>query len=529
MRIRERLDEIEVNDDEIENEEKIQRRYEWKIYPNKDQEKRLIEGSRLLDNLYNGLLERFETITRRTMQRQTFYECVDAELIEAKKQYEQEDHEYTLQLDEWISNGAVTERPAPSSSLLSKRQRYFMLRTSKTENGKKYRAIRHVGKSVHSLTWESTRKKKGEKAVFEHTKYFSQFDMQNEVTYAFNQIPELRELSIWCGHRTAVVLSQALDAFVKGIRNYPKYRKIGRRHRMPLKFLSGTTLQLDEGAKSKWMLSIKGIDGKILTRGKLPALRTDLRPSRQRERVCAKFIDADIIHYGNNWWVSVAMAMEKNNRTSNKLHDVLIEFIPKTGMFARVNGYEEEMPELWLLQDKQAELDELKSFRDTVFPRRVKRDAEADAEFQKLQRQITSLSTYIKHCRSNILHKWSSRIVQNASFVKYTKPKTLKRKSGKGNEISWGGNTRVVAEINQSLASLAPGAAIEMLRYKCHEAGIGCSEVDGSERIDTRDLVRLKKGQRRMNRDIKNEVDSAVIQRGREHLEEIVDRIIERI
>jgi Helix-turn-helix domain len=135
----------------------LPRRYTFMLYPTVEQDAALRKQARMVAELWNALLERWETIYRRTVQRQ-----------------------------EWVDASGAE----------------------------------HVGTTIHCQTWQSQRYASGERVTVQpgqngRPKPYTKYDMQNEVTYLCNEMPEWRESSVWIGHRTAALLALAIEAFYR--------------------------------------------------------------------------------------------------------------------------------------------------------------------------------------------------------------------------------------------------------------------------------------------------------------------------
>jgi hypothetical protein len=396
------------------------RRYLFALYPTAEQKAVLQRHSEMLADLWNGLLQRYEHIQRTTTQRQVWFDT----------------------------------------------------------------AGRHSGVSYHRLTWGTYRKAEREAVVIEpgangRPKPFTAFDMQNEITALLNELPEWKEMSVWCCHRTATKLSLAIEAFYarakkgKGAQSgYPHYRRRSSdRLSVPHRFASGCRLTKDPRHANSWQLTLKGIPGKIHARGCFPfAVPSPSGPQRK------DWADADVI-WRNGWSVSVCVKGQRSR--SHGYRPVTIRFDLIAG-FALVDNYPEEPPGLIqarLLQDRLADR---QSDCDRLFPRgRVRRD---EPDYAELRLEISRLAARIARVRANALHTWTAGIVARASAITVIAPPLQEDiRTPHGDAKSWGAHVEVVSAINREALAQAPGVTIRMLQYKAAEAGIACHVVTDPE------------------------------------------------
>ena len=397
------------------------RRYLFALYPTAEQKAVLQRHSEMLADLWNGLLQRYEHIQRTTTQRQVWFDT----------------------------------------------------------------AGRHSGVSYHRLTWGTYRKAEREAVVIEpgangRPKPFTAFDMQNEITALLNELPEWKEMSVWCCHRTATKLSLAIEAFYarakkgKGAQSgYPHYRRRSSdRLSVPHRFASGCRLTKDPRHANSWQLTLKGIPGKIHARGCFPfAVPSPSGPQRK------DWADADVIWRNGKWSVSVCVKGQRSR--SHGYRPVTIRFDLIAG-FALVDNYPEEPPGLIqarLLQDRLADR---QSDCDRLFPRgRVRRD---EPDYAELRLEISRLAARIARVRANALHTWTAGIVARASAITVIAPPLEEDiRTPHGDAKSWGAHVEVVSAINREALAQAPGVTIRMLQYKAAEAGIACHVVTDPE------------------------------------------------
>lgn len=421
----------------------MQRRYTWKLYPTKDQHEVLRLQARMVAALWNALLERHETIRRRTVQRQS-----------------------------WIDS----------------------------------KGRRHVGESLHSLTYETIRYARGERSVVApgsngKPKPWSCYDMQNEVTYLLNVDPEWRALSCWTALRTAQLLDRAFQAFYRRAREgagaaagYPRFKRLDRADSIPHRFASGCKLRSDEDRHARaWAVTLKGVPSPVHAHGAIPAH-------------VEKFTDADVMFRDGYWWLSAACEIEQR-RQSRRARDIEIRFDLLDGM-VRVNGVAQQiegLPEL--IMDDRA-VDEMRREMDLRWPRNARLDiVEAAARDDALD-DIRRLMASIRRRRANALHVWSARIVSEARSIHVVLPRLSEHvESGRGDAREWGANVKTVAHANRGVLANGAAMAAAMLRYKAEEAGVPCIvETEAEPEVAViRDLKNSGQKVRRAARDTKHE------------------------
>lgn len=387
------------------------RRYTWKLYPTQPQEECLRRQCVMVAQLWNALLERYETIQRRTTQRQNW-----------------------------------------------------------KDGDRKRRGV-----SVHATTWQSQQKKAGELVTFDTDHRYSQYDMQNEVTWMLNEIPEWRELSCWTPLRTAALLDRAIKAFYSRAASgagassgYPRFKRTDKHNSIPHRFASGCKLEKDDRHERSWRLTLKGIPGAIHARGILPA---DI----------SKLTDADIIHRDGAWWLSAGCEIEPRRHGGHRHVNIRFDLIDG---LARVNGHLEIPDGIPAIQALQDNLDSLKADCDLRWPRGKRRDDDQQELFREARAAISDLSGLIRRRRADALHVWTARLVRDASDIKVVAPPVRSStKTARGDEREWGANVETVAQVNKTALSYAPAMVIAMLKYKAAEAEIPCEVVEDSSPV----------------------------------------------
>lgn len=299
----------------------------------------------------------------------------------------------------------------------------------------------------------------------------SYYDLTNEITGLRHACPEWATIPAVTAHRVAKHLIEAYAAFFRRLKGgekragYPKWMRRDRGDCIPLGTMDKTGWTFVQRADNhrSWRLHYKSVTEVkdrarwIHARGVFPV---DVEEWR----------NADILWRDGRWWLSICVDMfprRKRGRDPIRLTLDLIDDL------AEEFDTPEELVELRLLAD---EIDELKSERDRRFPRGSK-VAEADKQdLCDLKEDISRLSAYIARRRANCLHGLSARIVRRAKIVHITMPPIkASTKTGRGDKKTWGANVKTVAAINRNALSFAPAMLVQMIEYKCAEAGIPCT------------------------------------------------------
>lgn len=428
------------------------RRYLFRLYPTPAQADTLHQQCRMVADLWNALLQRYEDIKRRTEQRQVWFDAA----------------------------------------------------------GK-----RHQGLTSHSATWVSVRYAHGETVVIVpgkngRPKPFTAYDMQNEVTALVNADPEWRALSVWTGHRTAQLLDRAIQAFYRRASagagaqaGYPRYKRRAAHNSIPHRCLSGCKLSKSPRHRLSWELRLKGVAGPIHARGLIPG-----GAGVNRERMTGaveKWTDADVIWRDGKWWLSVATEIAPRRHPPRHEQGISVRF-DLLDDFARVNGIAETPAGLLAAQLIDERLDELKSERDQRWPRGRRLADQERAELAGMKARITRLAARAARIRRNALHVWTARLVAGGGDLTIIAPPIVElTKTPRGDAKEWGASVALVSELNRRARSMAAGMAIQMLRYKAEEAGIRCDVVsDSAPKIAVgAELVRTAKRVRRIGRELK--------------------------
>ena len=321
---------------------------------------------------------------------------------------------------------------------------------------------------VHSETWTTQRYRHGEIAI--KSGPYTAYDMQNEITYLLNTLPEWRVIPAMTCHRIAKLLDLAFAAFFRRCKGgedpgYPKWQHRDKATTIPLGTMdkAGWTLRRRDDNPRSWRLHYKSISEIkdestwIHARGKLPC---DPDDSEAR--------NGDIIWRDGNWWLSLCVELESRRWPGR--NEMTVELDCLDGI-ARVNGVLEETAEIGIIQSLERDLDHLKSSFAKNLPRGARRSKTEEEEAVEARAEISELASYIARRRKNFLHVWSARTVAQASKLTIVAPKIRENtRTARGNEKEWGANVGVVAQLNRNTLSFAPKIAQSMLEYKFQEA-----------------------------------------------------------
>lgn len=186
----------------------VQRRYPWRLYPTPEQETELWRQARLCAQLWNALLEMWETIERRYVQRQGRGRSYHSGM--------------------WLSCAAG---PAVFDSLPSADGR---LRT---------------GLNFSEL-----------------------YDVGYWITSMLRECDEWAKVSTWVPRRVATSFCAALNGFLSGRLGRPQYKAAARAHQIPHRCKSGCRVRPAKGkGKRDWEMYMMGV-GWVAARGRLPAV-----------------------------------------------------------------------------------------------------------------------------------------------------------------------------------------------------------------------------------------------------------------
>ena len=334
------------------------------------------------------------------------------------------------------------------------------------------------------------------------------FDLTNEITTLRHECPEWRAVPAVTAHRVAKWLCDAYEAFFRRLRNgeapgYPSWRSRERSTTIPLGTMSKTGWQLvqREDNPLSWRLhyggatDVRSPGNWIHARGAFPAVVTDWR-------------NADIIWRDGGWWLSIAVEIEPRRHHGIMPATIKFDLIDD---FASTNGIAETPQGLVEAAALDAEVDKLKSARDTRWPRGTRRPRYGDdnwREYLDVCEAISRLSGRIARIRRDALHVWSARTVARSSDLTVTAPALrANTRSPRGDEKQWGANIEIVSQVNRNTLAQAPASAIAMLAYKAQEAGIRCDVItDEAPAIGVGgDLVAAGKVLRRARRQLREQ------------------------
>ncbi len=440
----------------------VQRRYSWRLYPTQEQDAGLRDQARMCAELWNALMEMWETINRRCVQRQI-----------------------------WID-----------------------------ADGK-----RHVGITYHGQGWKmgddgpsvlrpkdiGSGDHRGPRDIP------SEFDMGYWITSMLAECPEWRALSTWTPRRVATSVRAAWQAFFRRAKagagasaGYPMYKSAYRHLAIPHRCLSGCSLRKsvdnEWSGPNSYYLRLKGAPGKIRSKREPPWDGAEIY----------EWMDADVRLIDGNWEISAAVDIARSRRAAMKLGHVVIRF-DLLDCFCTVNGKPCTPPGFADLMQHADKLDRMKSEFDLKWPRRPGKRWSDDEwrELRKERENIARFEAYIARCRRDILHAWTAQIVAKASSLTVIKPSVRENtKTPRGNAKEWGAAVEAVSSLNRNTLSYAPALAAQMLEYKAKELLVWSDPeivTDCDPKIgEGADLVAATKANRRASRALKKEIENGV-------------------
>jgi len=348
------------------------------------------------------------------------------------------------------------------------------------------------------------------------------FDLTNEITELRHECPEWATIPAITAHRVAKHLTDAYSAFFRRVKageapGYPRWQRRETASCIPLGTMGKTGWMFEQRDDNplSWRLHYKSVTEVkdratwIHARGSLPAgdsRKSSIMPAGREagDQFVAQWRNADILWRDNRWWLSVCVEVEPRRQPGRFSITVAFDLLDD---FVRVNGIAETPDELLDAALIQADIDRLKSERDTHWPRGKRVPDNERPELAEMAAEISALSAYVARKRRNALHVWSSRIVARASDLTIIAPPKIKQETAtpRGDERRWGAQVETVSTLNRHVLSQAPATAIQMLRYKAAEAGIRCDVVaDDAPNIGVgRELVNAGKQLRRARRETK--------------------------
>lgn len=203
---------------------------------------------------------------------------------------------------------------------------------------------------------------------------------------------------------------------------------------------------------------------------------------------------ATIMRREGVWWLSLVVRIAARRTGGTADTTVHLDMIDQ---FAEVNGI--APPDLAPAMLAERRLDEAKSERDRKYKR-------GSVRWRRLRLRIAGRSAVAARIRKDILHNWTTRVVAaSASVTAIAPPIKETTATARGNEKFHGAAVRTVAELNRTVLSQAPAAALQMLAYKAAEAGVEFREVADNAPAAAigRDISEAKKTERKARRQLK--------------------------
>lgn len=400
--------------------------------------------------------------------------------------------------------------------LISRRYTFKLMNLSDSQNEELHRQRKMYGELWNALLQQR------EEAYRRQGKTLSHFDQSKEITILRREMPEWSALSSGCAPRVAQSLDEAFKRFFKGC-GYPKYCDPSRHPSIPFRDGAGWKMWSIDGSL-RWRVKFHAIPGVIKLGGKFPCTPKEVRT-------------CDVLWRDRAWWLSVVVKIDRNRTCGSNKTEVRLNLIDefasvKTEAMGQMCGPSnpdlkdqdgknpiilsslEESPSghpqnaegphesvrrqrrngpSW--HHKNAE-DHLKSERDTRFKRGSRR-------YREWSKRIANIKAHESRSRREMLHRWSTEIVNQASELILIKPSSIKdeTESGRGDRRNWGAAVKTKAKINRHILGQAQYSAIQMLAYKAKESGIQFIEITdktpdisiGKDISDTAKIVRRAK------------------------------------
>jgi len=333
---------------------------------------------------------------------------------------------------------------------------------------------------------ERYRRTKGQRGVVHDPDikpHLSRFDMTYLIKPLRSECPEWAALSSYTPARVIEAIDGAFAAFFRrakqdaGVQSgYPRYKswRRGEQNWLPHRFASGC--KLEHVDKTTWRLSLKGIDGPIHARGKLPG-----------EPI--KWTHADIRLISGVWWLSVGVKLESRREPGD---DAVTIELQGLDYFARVNG---RAVYAWQIGLVDRESDRIARLQQAIsaLPR-------GDEKTPHLRQVLAKVQGKQARRRREVIHEWTTRIVSSASHIILVAPGSVKEAtvSASGDKRCWGAAVKLKAEFNRHILFQAPAYAAAMIRYKASEAGVPLVEQTHEELMIGNMAVANRQGQRRI-------------------------------
>lgn len=439
----------------------VQRRYMWRLYPDKHQAAQLHEQAAMCADLWNALLAMIETRYARALTRDgrhISFHCADCARLSGSTVD-------PLQCAVKLPPQYVVEQMVEPVALSIERaiEEHGRARAS---SGPRVRLC-----PAHKLP--------------------SEFDLGNWISepghrapspegHLLRDCPEWRALSTWTPRRVATNLIGAFAAFFRRVKagdprpGYPRYKSRLRDLAIPHRSVSGCRIWRGNAAwhtyhhHNNWSVQLKGVDGPI-------------RAYLHYDGDVTEWMDVDILCRNGRWEASAAVAVRPWRRGGNEAITVRFDLIDG---LASVNGVMDTPQELLDAQLLQEQYDEQQSEHDRRWPRGRLLLADDARARQEDRDRLARLAAKIARKRKNALHVWSAAIIRRTSALTILRPPNLKENSEsvRGRKRDYGAYAVDAAtEINRVALGYAPAAAVAMLEYKAREAGVPCVVIDDAE------------------------------------------------
>jgi putative transposase len=365
----------------------------------------------------------------------------------------------------------------------------------------------------------------------------SAFDQGKDITELRQQCPEWAAMPRGTQERVAGDLDLAMKAFFRrakagagGASGYPRFKSVRRAESIPLREPAKSCWTLtahsapagdseprgahgasrarrEEGARVgkdeaaargetirpvSWRFSLRGVPGRIKTRGRFPASPEALKT-------------ADVKFHAGAWWLSVCVEIAARIKPGTERLTVAFDLIDGFASVTDADGrcapglsdpfhaggkgefstsdrgfstgpcgeplIEGEVQEAGPSDNSPA----LQSQRDSRFRKFSYR-------WRKETARIAKLKASMARQRHYALHVWSTRLVASAADLTVIAPPIKDNtRTGRGSKAAHGAQVETIAAFNKSILEKAPAKAVAMLTYKAAEAGIRCDVVKAED------------------------------------------------
>ena len=367
------------------------------------------------------------------------------------------------------------------------------------------------------------------------------YDQAREIKVLRGQFPELAAMSCASFALCLKALDLSFKEFWRKLKEgkpykeagYPKYKSAARHKTIWHRDGSGWRL---DAFGNNWKFYFKGVPGLIKARGKFPIKPDEIRTM-------------EIIHRDGSWQASVVVYQQPRMQAGKNNLTVDFNLLDKFATVKSAKGWcaPRLQPEFFFRQeqitdqiqhhnatsgaeavecggDRKKLLDRFglqvgaeavecggdhkgeyisrnhrlatEHLTDSIQSNCDKRYKRFSWRWKREKKHIAARRSKAARVNKDALHNWTSALVKNATSITIICPPIKQHtKSAKGNQRDWGAAVETVASLNRNTLSQAPRMAIDMLKYKCEEAGVNFCEI-APETTDLRIGTELPKAQK---------------------------------